>query len=144
MNWVDLVWLLAVLTGVIGGLRGGVFSELLRIVSWGLIIGVTLKFAPTMQLPLLIGLTVGLLIVAWLIRKLVCKIIGPPGLVSRLAGMLLGVARMVALLILLTLGVAGLQSQFWNRPVCRESRCGATVLLWLRGEPATNQIQRTI
>ena len=86
----------------------------------------------------------GLLVVAWAIRKLVCKIAGPPGLVSRLAGLLLGTARMVALMILLTLGVAQLQSEFWSRQVCVESRCGATVMLWFHSVPATDQIQRTI
>jgi len=144
MNWVDLIWLFAVLAGVVGGLRGGVLSEVLRLAGWGLIIGVTMKFAPTLQLATLAGLAAGLLVVAWVIRTLVCKIFGPPGLVSRLAGLVLGVVRMVGLLILLTLGVAELQSQYWNRQVCVESRCGATVMLWFRGGPATNQIQRTI
>lgn len=144
MNWVDLVWLLAVLSGVISGVRGGVLSELLRLVSWGLIICLAMKFAPTFQLTTLTGLVVGLLLVAWVIRKLVCKILGPPGLVSRLFGLVLGAARMAALLILLTLGVARLQSQFWNRQVCVESRCGATVMLWFCNLPATDQIQRAI
>ena len=144
MNWVDLVWLFAVLTGVLGGLRSGVLSEFLRMISWGLIIGVAVRFAPACQPATLIGLMVALLVVAWAIRKLVGKIAGPPGLLSRLAGLLLGAVRMVAVMILLTLGVARSQSQFWNRQVCVDSRCGATVMTLFRSLPATDQIQRTI
>ena len=144
MNWVDWVWLVAALSGVISGLRGGLLSELLRLVSWGLIIGLAMKFAPVLQPALLIGVLIGLLLVAWVIRKLVCKMGGPPGWFSRLLGLLLGTARMAALLILLTLGVARLQSQFWNRQACVESRCGATVLQLFCNRPAIVQIQRTI
>ncbi|MEI8063547.1 MAG: hypothetical protein WCH84_05735 [Verrucomicrobiota bacterium] len=144
MNWVDWIWVVAILVGIVGGLRGGMLSELLRLVTWGLIIFVTLKFTTAMQLPTVIGVVVGLLVVAWVIRKLVCKIAGPPGFLSRLAGLFLGMARMVALMILLTVGVARLHSAAWSRLVCEESQCGATVMLWIYGLPATNQIQRAI
>ena len=144
MNWVDLVWLLAVLAGGVGGLRGGVLSELLRMAGWGVIVWVAVEFATVMQLSTLVGLAFGLLVVAWVIRKLVRLIAGPPGLVSRLVGLVLGAARMVALMILLTLGVARLQSQIGYRPVCVESRCGAAVMLWFHGGPVTDQIQRII
>ena len=144
MNWVDLVWLFAVLSGVVGGLRGGVLSELLRFIGWGLIVAVTLKFTTVMQPPILIGLVAGLLVVAWVIRKLVCKIAGTPGILSRMFGLVLGVARMATLMILLTLGVARLHSAVWSRLVCEESQCGATVMLWFYSLPATNQIQRAI
>ena len=144
MTWVDWIWVVAILAGILGGLRGGVLSELLRSVSWGLIVLVIVKFTTAMQLPTVVGLVAGSLVVAWLMRKLVCKIAGAPGLASRLAGMVLGLARMVALMILLTLGVARLQSQIGYRPVCVESRCGAAVMLWFHGGPVTDQIQRII
>ena len=144
MNWVDWIWVVAILAGILGGLRGGVLSELLRSVSWGLIVLVVLKFTTAMQLPTVVGLVAGLLVVAWLIRKLVCKLAGAPGLVSRLAGLFLGMARMVALMILLTLGVARSHNSEWNRLACEESQCGATVMLWFYSLPATNQIQRAI
>ena len=145
MNWVDLVWLGAVLGGLLSGLRGGTLSELLRIASWGLITWGLRMFASPMQPLALTGVAIGLLAVAWAIRRLVCAVAGPPKLLSRLLGMFLGMGRMVALLIFLTLGVARLQSHFWNPPVCENSRCGATVLqLFDHKLPATNQIQRTI
>ncbi len=144
MNWVDWIWSFAVLAGVISGLRSGALSELLRILGWVLITGVTLRFAPIIQWQTLLMLVAGLLAVAWIIRKLVCLITGKPGLLSRFIGSFLGAARMAALMILLTLGVARLQSQMWYRPVCEESRCGATVMLWFSNTPATNQIQQTI
>lgn len=144
MNYVDLAWGVALLGGVLGGLRGGVLSELLRSLGWAIIIVVTLKFTTAMQLPTVIGLVVGLLVVAWLIRMLVCKLVGPPSFLSRVAGMLLGLARMAALMTLLTLAVARLHNSEWSRPVCEESRCGAAVMLWLYGLPATNAIQRAI
>ena len=144
MNWVDWVWLVAGLTGLLSGLRGGLLSETLRTASWVVIAGAVLKFGPTLQPFPLAGVTLGLLVVAWIIRKLVCKIAGPPGWISRLAGLVVGGLRVGALLIFLTLGVARLQSDFWNRPVCVESRCGATVLQLFGNGAATNQIQRTI
>ena len=145
MNGVDLVWLVAVLGGLLSGLRGGTLSELLRIVSWGLITGGLRKFSAPLPPLTLTGVALGLLGVAWAIRRLVCAIAGPPKLLSRLLGMFLGMGRMVALLIFLTLGVARLQSQFWNPPVCENSRCGATVLqIFSHTPPTTHQIQRTI
>ena len=144
MNWVDWIWGVAVLTGLLSGLRGGMLSELLRAASWVVIVGAVLKFGPMLQPLPLAGLTIGLVVVAWAIRKLVCKIAGPPGWFSRLAGLVCGGLRVGALLIFLTLGVARLQSDFWNRPVCVESRCGATVLQLFCNRPATAQIQRTI
>ena len=144
MNWVDWIWVVAALAGIVGGLRGGALSELLRAISWGLIVLVALKFTTAMQLPAVVGLVAGLLTVAWVIRKLVCKVAGAPGLVSRLVGTLLGLARMVALMILLTLGVARSHNPEWNKLVCEQSQCGATVMLWFYSLPATNQIQRAI
>ena len=144
MNWVDLVWLVAVLIGAGSGLRGGSLSEILRLVGWGLIIEIILKYAPPLKLPAMVGLAVGLLVVAWVIRKLVCLVAGKPGLLSRLGGAVLGMARMAALMILLTLGVAGLHIEYWNRLVCGESRCGATVMKVFSSVPVTDQIQRTI
>ena len=144
MTWVDWIWVVAILAGILGGLRGGVLSELLRSVSWGLIVLVIVKFTTAMQLPTVVGLVAGSLVVAWLMRKLVCKIAGAPGLASRLAGMVLGLARMVALMILLTLGVARSHNPEWNKLVCEESQCGATVMLWFYSLPATNQTQRAI
>ena len=144
MNWVDWIWVVAALAGIVGGLRGGALSELLRSISWGLIVLVTMKFTTALQVPAVVGLVAGLLTVAWMIRKLVCKIAGTPGLVSRLAGLFLGMARMVALMILLTLGVARSHNSDLNRLVCEESQCGATVMLWIYSLPATNQIQRAI
>ena len=144
MNWVDWIWGVAVLTGLLSGLRGGILSEGLRTASWVVIVGAVLKFGPTLEPLPLAGVTLGLLVVAWAIRKLVCKITGPPGLFSQLAGLVCGGLRVGALLIFLTLGVARLQSDFWNRPVCVESRCGATALQLFCNRPATAQIQRTI
>ena len=144
MNWVDWVWLVAVGSGLLSGLRGGLLSEVLRTASWIFITGAVLKFGPTLQPLPLAGVTLGLLLVASAIRVLVCKFTGTPGLISRLAGLLLGGLRVGALLIFLTLGLARLQSEFWNRPVCVESRCGATVLQLFGNRPATAQIQRTI
>ena len=144
MNWVDWIWSFAVLTGIVSGLRGGALSELFRITGWGLITGITLQFAPKIQWQILLTLAAGLLTVAWIIRKLVCLIAGTPGLLSRFIGSFLGAARMAILMILLTIGVARLQSQLWYQPVCENSRCGATVMLWFSNTPATNQIQRTI
>ena len=144
MNWADLIWALALVAGVVGGLRAGVLNEFLRLLAWALIAGVLTKIAPALELVVLVGIAIGLLLVAWVIRNLVCKITGPPGLFSRLIGLVLGVVRMVGLMIFLTLSVAQMKNPFWHRQVCVESQCGATVLQLFRNTPAPTSIQRTI
>ena len=144
MNWADAIWLLAVLIGVIGGWRAGLLSELLRLISWALIAWAITQLAPSLHPALLIGLTIGLLVGAWVLRSLACKITGPPGIPSRVTGLVLGLARMLALMIFVTLGVARMHSPFWRELACDESQCGAIVMHLFHHAPATNQIQRTI
>ena len=144
MNWVDLVWLFAVLTGVLGGLRSGVLSEVIRLAVWTVAVFVTIWLSPCTQWAVTAGVVAGLLVLSWGIRKIVHLIAGPPSLLSRLGGLVLGAARMTALMILLTLALGRLQTPVWLRQLCAESRCSATVLSWFHNLPATEQTQRTI
>ena len=144
MNWVDLVWLLAVLAGVVGGLRGGMLSEVIRYAAWTVAILLAAWLAPGASWAIMAGSGAGLLVLSWGIRKIVRLVAGPPTLVSRLGGLVLGAARLTALMILLTLALARPQTPAWLRQVCAESRCSGMVLSWFRSGPVTEQIQRTI
>jgi uncharacterized membrane protein required for colicin V production len=145
-NWFDIVWVLALLFGVWSGLRSGALGEVVRLVSWVLMIwlAVTL-YVPVgdwlkartgfaeepARLLAFVGLVLGVYLVSLAIRRVLqrwTRKSPSAAFLENFGGMMLGVVRMGIVMACLTIWLSLMRSPFWHRHVSKESQFGAAVV----------------
>lgn len=145
-NWYDVVWVLALLFGVWSGLRCGALGELIRLVSWVLMIWVSVTYyvaagdwlrAQTgweeepARLTAFVVLVLGIYMLSLALRRFLqqwTRKSAAAAFLENFGGMTLGVVRMGLVMAFVTIGLSLTRSPFWHRHVSKESRFGSTVV----------------
>jgi len=145
-NWFDIVWAIALLFGVWSGLRCGAFGEVIRLISWVLMVWLSVKFYEPAgdwlrsqtrleEEPARLIAFVSIIIIVYIISLLIRKLVGKwtkkspaAAFLENFGGMALGVVRMALVMSVLTIWLSLVRSPFWQRHVAKESQFGSTVV----------------
>jgi membrane protein required for colicin V production len=157
LNWYDWVVAVAVVYGLWSGLRTGLSGELLRVLSWVLMVAAAVFFfepvgawlARTLRLArepanliafvvLVVMVYVIMLAIRWLVTK---RFPRQPmaAFLENFGGALAGALRMTVMMGLLTVVLCLTRSAWWHTQVGKNSRFGAGVIHYL---PAVEAMTR--
>jgi uncharacterized membrane protein required for colicin V production len=146
MNWFDVIWIAALLYGLWDGTRTGLLGEISHIVSWILVLAMSMLyyesvgvwFKESLELPLeqarltaFIMLVVCLYTLAMLLRKIInrwaARTTGTAFL-QNIGGAAAGLVRMSLAMMFLTIALSLTRSPFWHEQVGKESKFGVVVV----------------
>jgi membrane protein required for colicin V production len=145
-NWYDIVVGLALAYGVWGGIRAGLFVEVLRVVGIGLMVAAALHFyipagdrlrswtdlaEEPSKLLAFVAIAVAVYLVTLMIRNFVTgrvKKFTFLAFTDNVGGALAGLIRMAVVMAFVTIMISLTRSQFWHRQVSKNSAFGATVV----------------
>lgn len=145
-NWFDVVWAVALIFGMWSGVRVGLLGEFIRLVSWILMIVLSVKYydrvgdwlqpktgwEPEMcRLMAFVGIVAGIYLVSLLLRYWLRKAMlksKSAAFMENFGGLVLGVVRMSLVMVFLTLWLAMVRSPFWQKHVAKESVFGSAVV----------------
>ncbi|MEI6084839.1 MAG: CvpA family protein [Verrucomicrobiota bacterium] len=145
-NWFDVIWAIALVFGLWSGLRCGALGEVIRLISWVLMVWLSLKYYEVagdwvrkkMQLDeepsrliAFVGIIIGVYLISLLIRKLVSswtKKSPAAAFLENFGGAALGLVRMALVMAVLTIWLSLVRSPFWHKHVSTNSKFGSAVV----------------
>lgn len=145
-NWYDIVVGVALVYGIWGGVRTGLFGEILRVVGMILMIATALHFyipagnwlkgvtrisEEPARLTAFVVIAVVVYLIALAVRNFVTsrvKKLQFLALLDNLGGAVAGLVRMVVVMAFVTIMISLMRSPFWHDQVSKNSVFGSTVV----------------